>query len=121
MPSYAVVRDVLKAIGTSVPKKLSGFPPCQVCGRKVKYPIAATDGLYWYFGHNKCLPDCYWILGADFNRLEKVLDWAFHLSEKSTLGRGSWLDVVAYVRPEWEPAAREVMHRFFATNQSSAS
>jgi hypothetical protein len=55
--------------------------------------------------------------GEDFNRLEEVLDWAYHLSEKCTLGRGSWLDVVAYVRPEWEPAAREVMYRFFATEQ----
>lgn len=113
MPSFAVVQDVLNAVGTSVPKTLSGFAPCQVCGRKVKYAIAATDGLYWCFGHCECVPSGYWMPGEDFNRLEAVLDWAYHLSEKCILGRRSWLDVVAYVRPEWEAAAREVMRRFF--------
>jgi hypothetical protein len=117
MPSIVLIDDILSALPTPVPRTARGFPACQVCNRKVKYPIAATDGLNWYFGHAGCVPKNYWMPGEDFESLEAVLDWAFHLAEKSTLGRASWLKLVGYVRPQWLPAAREVMHRYFATLQ----
>lgn len=113
MPSIALIDDILSALPTLVRRTERGFPACQVCKRKVKHPVAGTDGLYWYFGHSRCVPQDYWMPGEDFVRLEDVLDWAFHLAEKSTLGRASWLKVVAYVRPQWLSAAREVMHRYF--------
>lgn len=121
MPSYAVVEDVLNTISASLPKTLGGFPPCQICNRSVKHPIAATNGLYWYFGHPRCVPNGYWMHGEDFNHLASVLDWAYHLSEKHTLDRESWLELVAYVRPQWEPAAREVVHRFFHPTEAMNS
>jgi hypothetical protein len=118
MPSIAVIDDVLNALPTSVPRRVSGFPPCEICGRKTTNPCAATDSLIWYFGHAKCVPKDYWIPNEDFEHLEAVLDWAYHLAEKSTLGRASWLKLVAYVRPQWLTAAREVMHRYFAASSS---
>jgi hypothetical protein len=117
MPSVGVIDEVLNAVPTSVPRIVSGFPPCEICGRRTKNPCAATDGVNWYFGHTRCVPSGYWMPARDFERLEAVLDWAYHLSEKLTLGRKSWLEVVGYVRPQWLPAAREVMHRYFAARQ----
>ena len=114
MPSIIIKDDVFRALDESIPRHFVGFPPCQVCKRRVKCPIAGTDGLNWYFGHARCVPHEYWMRGEDFNHLEVVLDWAYHLSEKSMLGRESWLHVVGYVRPQWATAAREVMNRFFA-------
>ena len=114
MPSIAVIDEVLSALPRSVPRIVSGFPPCEICRHRTKNPCAATAGVNWYFGHTRCVPSGYWMPARDFEYLEAVLDWAYHLSEKLTLGRKSWLEVVGYVRPQWLPAAREVMHRYFA-------
>jgi hypothetical protein len=110
--SVSIVEEVLQS-HAELPRTASGYPSCQVCHRKVARPVAASDGFNWAFGHSRCVPRGYFMAGEDFNRIESVLDWAYHLSEKRTLGRASWLDVVNYVRPLWRPAAKEVMHRVF--------
>jgi len=117
MPSITIVEDVLNNLDPSICRFTRGFPPCQVCHRVVRNGLASTDGLHWSFGHPSCVPSGYWMPARDFECLEAVLDWAYHLSEKLTLGRRSWLDLIEYVRPQWLPAAREVMHRYFAALQ----
>jgi len=114
MASIAIVGEVLNSLGPEIPRRILGYPPCQVCGRRVKRPFAGTDGVWWLFGHARCVPGSYWMNGSDFERLDEVLDWAFHLTEKHSMGRYSWLEVVSYVRPQWHAAAKEIMDRFFS-------
>jgi hypothetical protein len=115
VPSIRIVVDVLNHPKyQALPKIVVGFPRCQKCHRKVKVGFAVTDGWQWSFGHASFTPNGYWIKASDFEQLAEVLDWAFHLAEKQGMDLHSWLAIVEYVRPQWLPAVKEVLDRFFA-------
>jgi hypothetical protein len=110
----SIVNEVFQSIERSIPREITGFPRCQVCHRKVTNAFAGTDGRHWIFGHLSCTPNYYWMGGKGFESLAAILDWAFHLAQKQEVDLGSWIEVVECVRPEWAPAVRELVHRYFS-------